>query len=65
MSEGTIVALAVTVKSDVLEPPAGTFTMVGLSVALRPISEVLAIRFTFPVKPPRLVTLMILELLIV
>ncbi len=49
-----MVALAVTVKSEVLEPMAGTVTMVGLSETVRPGSEATAVKLTVPLKPPRL-----------
>jgi hypothetical protein len=48
-----------TVRIDVTEPPAGTFTVVGLKLNVIDGSEVDACRLTGPEKPPRLPTVML------
>ncbi len=52
------VELAQTVSEEVADPPDGTKTDVGLSVAVKPVFDVVAVRVTLPEKPLRLATVM-------
>ena len=49
------------VRSDVLEPPDGTDTIVGLRVAVSPVAEETAVRLTVPAKLLTLATVMMEE----